>query len=61
MKRLIETLKNIYEEIDRLEKTELASLKFYKKTDLHLPYLLIGIGLLLISKALGLTIFKTIG
>ena len=56
-----ETLKNIYEEIDRLEKTELASLKFYKKTDLHLPYLLIGIGFLLISKALGLTIFKTIG
>jgi len=56
-----ETLKNIYEEIDRLEKTELASLKFYKKTDLHLPYLLIGIGLLLISKTLGLTIFKTIG
>ena len=54
------TLKNIYEEIDQLEKTELASLKYYKKTELFLPFALIGLLLLSISKALNVTIFKTI-
>lgn len=53
-------LKNIYEEIDRLEKTELASLKFYKKTELFLPLVLIGLGLLLSAKVLELTIFKAV-
>ena len=53
-------LKKIYEEIDKLEKTELASLKYYKKTELFLPYVLLGIVLLTIGKALELTIFKTL-
>ncbi len=53
-------LKNIYEEIDKLEKTELASLKYYKKTELFLPFILLGILLLSIGKTLELTVFKTI-
>lgn len=53
-------LKKIYEEIDKLEKTELASLKYYKKTELFLPFVLLGIVLLTIGKALELTLFKTI-
>ena len=55
-----DALKNIYEEIDQLEKTELASLKFYKKTDLFLPFLLIGLLSVIIGKAMELTVFKTI-
>ena len=53
-------LKNIYEEIDQLEKTELASLKYYKKTELFLPFVLLGALLLGIAKTLELTLFKTI-
>ncbi|MBL55923.1 MAG: aerotolerance regulator BatA [Flavobacteriales bacterium] len=53
-------LKNIYEEIDQLEKTELASLKYYKKTELFLPYVLVGLILLGLGKSLELTVFKTI-
>lgn len=55
-----DALKNIYEEIDQLEKTELASFKYYKKTELFLPYVLLGILLLAIGKGLELTLFKTI-
>lgn len=55
-----DALKNIYEEIDTLEKTELASFKYYKKTELFLPYLLIGVLLIAIGKGLELTVFKTI-
>ena len=55
-----DALKNIYEEIDQLEKTELASLKYYKKTELFLPYVLLGIILLGIGKVLELTLFKII-
>ena len=55
-----DALKNIYEEIDRLEKTELASFKYYKKTELFLPYLLIGLVLICLGKGLELTVFKTI-
>ena len=53
-------LKNIYEDIDQLEKTELASLKYYKKTELFLPFVLLGALLLGIAKTLELTLFKTI-
>tara|TARA_Y100000589_G_C27198499_1_gene648225 strand:- start:1565 stop:2581 length:1017 start_codon:yes stop_codon:yes gene_type:complete len=53
-------LKSIYEEIDKLEKTELASLKYYKKTELFLPYVILGILLLSVGKTLELTLFKTI-
>ena len=55
-----EALKNIYEEIDKLEKTELASLKYYKKTELFLPFAIIGLLLLALAKMLNITIFKTI-
>lgn len=53
-------LAKIYEEIDELEKTELQSLKYYKKTDLYLPFALLGLLLIIVSKTLELTIFKTI-
>ena len=53
-------LKNIYEEIDKLEKTELASLKYYRKTELFLPFVLLGVLLLSTGKDLELTLFKTI-
>ncbi len=53
-------LKNIYEEIDQLEKTELASFKYYKQTDLFLPFVILAIALILVAKGLELTIFKTI-
>lgn len=52
-------LKNIYEEIDALEKTELASLKFYKKTELFLPFLIVGLICIGISKILEITILKS--
>lgn len=53
-------LKEIYNQIDQLEKTELDSHKYYKKTDLFLPFIILGILALIIGKALELTIFKTI-
>ena len=55
-----EALKDIYTEIDQLEKTKLASLKYYKKTELFLPFSIIGLLLLLTAKGLDLTVFKTI-
>ena len=43
-----------------IEKTELASLKYYKKTELFLPYVILGVLLLSVGKTLELTLFKTI-
>lgn len=55
-----EALKEIYAEIDQLEKTKLASLKYYKKTELFLPFAIIGLFLIVVAKLLNLTVFKTI-
>lgn len=55
-----DALKNIYEEIDLLEKTELASLKYYKKTELFLPFVLLGLLLLAVAKVLNITIFNVL-
>ena len=53
-------LKEIYEEIDLLEKTELASLKHSTKTELFLPFLVMGLGLYLVAKSLQVFVFKTL-
>lgn len=55
-----QSLRDIYNEIDTLEKTELQSLKFYKKTDLFLPHLLMVLLVQLIYRILKITYLKTI-
>ncbi len=51
-------LKDIYEEINELEKTELASLKYSSKTELYLPFSALAFLLLLCSKSLDVMMFK---
>lgn len=53
-----EHMRSIYQEIDEMEKTEIASLKFSNKTELFLPFALVGFVLLLLSKLLELFVFK---
>lgn len=53
-----EHLREIYKEIDELEKTEIASLKYSSKTELFLPFSLLAFSLLVIGKLLDLTLFK---
>lgn len=53
-----EKLKEIYKEIDELEKTELASIKYNSKTELFLPFAVLGVMLVLVSKILEVTLFK---
>lgn len=47
-----EHLKNIYGEIDEMEKTELASLKYSTKTELFFPFALSGVMLIVGAKLL---------
>ena len=54
------SLKEIYKEIDELEKTELESTKYYKKTELFLPFLLAGLLIQLIYRVLKITILKSL-
>jgi Ca-activated chloride channel family protein len=51
-------LKEIYKEIDMLERTELASLKYTNKTELFMPFVLLAVGLLIVSKGLDLILFN---
>lgn len=51
-------LKEIYSEIDLLERTELASLKYTSKTELFMPFVLMGVFLLLVGKLLDVVLFK---
>lgn len=53
-----EHLKEIYQEIDLLEKTELASLKYTSKTELFLPFVLVAICLFFSAKLLEVMVFK---
>ncbi|HVV53954.1 MAG TPA: hypothetical protein VHC47_01445, partial [Mucilaginibacter sp.] len=41
-----QTLKNIYEQIDKLEKAKIAVTQYHKKTELFLPFALAALGLL---------------
>ncbi|MCX6181678.1 MAG: VWA domain-containing protein [Bacteroidetes bacterium] len=51
-------LKAIYAEIDRLEKTEIASLKYYKKNELFMPFAASGLLLLLLAAPLNWFLFR---
>ena len=53
-----ETLKNIYAEIDRLEKSEINEIKFYNYTELYSRFLLPALILLLLELILRRTVFK---
>lgn len=51
-------LRKIYDEIDELEKTELASLKFSSKTELYLPFALVSFLLIVVAKLIEVFVFK---
>jgi Ca-activated chloride channel family protein len=53
-------LKNIYEEIDKLEKNKIDVAVYNRKTEEFLPFLLLGLGLLGLETILRYTIFKTV-
>ncbi|MFT6746706.1 MAG: Ca-activated chloride channel family protein [Glaciecola sp.] len=53
-----EHLKEIYKEIDLLERTELASLKYTSKTELFMPFVLVACLLLLCGKLIDVVVFK---
>lgn len=52
------TLKNIYSEIDRLEKSEINEVKYYNYTELFARFLLPALILLLVEIVLRRTVFK---
>jgi Ca-activated chloride channel homolog len=53
-----ETLKNIYSEIDQLEKSEINEIKFYNYTELFTRFLFPALLLLLLEIVLRRTVFK---
>ncbi|MCK4919732.1 MAG: VWA domain-containing protein [Bacteroidales bacterium] len=55
-----QSLKEIYVEIDKLEKTILDTQDYSKKHEEYFIFLLIGIGLILLDKVLSLTILKSL-
>jgi len=55
-----EHLKEIYKEIDLLERTELASLKYTSKTELFMPFVLLSVVLLLVGRLVDVVVFKNL-
>lgn len=55
-----ETLRSIYEEIDRLEKTEVEMKKYQRYQELYLWFALPGLVLLLLEIILGHTVWRTL-
>ena len=55
-----ESLKNIYQEIDKMEKTIISEKSFSNKAEHFLPFVLLASILLLIEFILRFTVFKTI-
>lgn len=53
-----ETLKSIYEQIDKLEKAKIDVTQYNKKTEMFLPFALIALLLLLLEFGLKNTVFK---
>ncbi|MDO3640864.1 VWA domain-containing protein [Mucilaginibacter sp. L3T2-6] len=53
-----QTLKNIYEQIDKLEKAKIDVTQYHKKTELFFPFALIALGFLLLEFVLKNTVFK---
>jgi len=52
------TLKNIYDQIDKLEKAKIDVTQYHKKTELFFPFALIALGFLLLEFVLKNTVFK---
>jgi Ca-activated chloride channel homolog len=52
-------LKAIYEEIDKLEKTDIEEFKYYNYQEKFRPLVLIALGLLLIELLLRYTVFRS--
>jgi len=55
-----EALKNVYQEIDRLERSEIQSVRYLDYRELFWPFALSGLALLLLEVVLGSTIFRRI-
>jgi Ca-activated chloride channel family protein len=55
-----EKLGDIYEEIDVLEKTRFNVLRYQRKTEAYIGYLLIALGALLLEKILSFTLIRSI-
>jgi len=53
-----ETLKNIYEQIDKLEKAKIDVTQYHKKTELFLPWAIIALAFLSLEFILKNTLFK---
>lgn len=53
-----QTLKNIYEKIDKLEKAKIDVTQYHKKTELFLPFALIALFFLLLEFVLKNTLFR---
>jgi Ca-activated chloride channel family protein len=55
-----EALREIYDEIDKMEKTEIKSISHYSHTEYFYPWLLIGFIIIMIEMILGKTVFRRI-
>ena len=53
-------LASIYDEIDELEKTRFNVMRYQRKTEAYLPFLIVAIASLLIEKALRFTVIRSI-
>jgi len=52
------SLKSIYQEIDKMEKTKLLTENYSRKTEEYLPFLLIAFGLLLLELLVRITVLR---
>lgn len=55
-----ETLRSVYEEIDELEKSEIESMRFVDYREFFPPFLLAGLGVLVLEIILSSTVFRRI-
>ena len=53
-------LASIYDEIDELEKTRFNVMRYQRKTEAYLTYLLIAVAALLLERALRFTLIRSI-
>lgn len=56
----IESLRDIYAEIDKMEKSEIESVKYMEYKELFIPFALLGLALLLLEVILSNTLFRRI-
>jgi len=55
-----ESLRDVYSEIDQLEKTKISVNNVTQREELYLPYALIALGLILLELILRRTVFRSI-